>query len=498
MTVVSMLLSAIPSVAQTLRGDFNTDRYPEVSFLWNEYDPVIKDSTQFKLSANGTTISATVKNLPYNDTITTPKTVLFLVEDLNHTLHGEQTIFSLSVIYHFLTEGKAGKDDRFNVAAFDRKGGNDYGTSIHTWLSNGFTDNRERLATALYNYETQYDLFSNQQNSELYMAIEEGIDALAKEPSDRVRAIVVFTAGSNLDNYGGKNSIDEARAQSLKIPIYVVKYPINGCQHCTNIDLICQKTYGQQVTTNDIERAANSLQVFINTMSKRHHGQDYSITFRSPFPRDGKQHTIILSINGKEQPLTFTAPSLTLRTWIAEHRTTAILCTFGLLLIILLIVWLIIRMTKKRKREMEALKDSQQAVKQEAERLRREMEESQRRQQEEANRQKAEQQLQSFLKTMQVKHLNPRLKYTVGGVTEVYPIKKPVIIIGRDADNDLRLTNDSVSRQHARLTFNGAAFEIENLSATNKLKLNGKPTDRATLKPADVITLGEVVLYYYE
>jgi hypothetical protein len=285
--------------AQTMRGDFDLTDYPEVSFVWNEYNPDIKDTTQFFLTHDNQKMPFRVETITPADTSAKAKTILFLWEDMNHAQHAGKSDFTRTVLHNFLKETTVSEGDKFNIAVFDRKGGNDLGTSIHTVLSDDFTSDRERLAEAVQRFKPKYDFFSNQANSELYMAIEEGIEILQKEPSDRIRAIVIFTAGSNQDSYGGRNSIDENRALALKIPIYVVKYPIRGCEHCSNIDVISQKTHGLQITTNDAAIATDLLKACVDKINTRHYGQDYRISIRSEFPRDGRQYTLLLNVGGR-------------------------------------------------------------------------------------------------------------------------------------------------------------------------------------------------------
>ena len=364
--IAALLFVSCQGFAQTFKGDFDMTGYPGISFVWNEYNPEVKDSTQFMLSGNGEKIPFKVENLSYSDSIPKSKTILFLWEDLNHTQHAGKSEFIKTVLSNFLKDAPINPGDKFNVAVFDRKGGNDLGSSIHTLLSDSFTSDPKQLAEAVQNFRPKYDFFSNQVNSELYMAIEEGIEMLHKEPSDRIRAIVIFTAGSNKDSYGGRNSIDENRALSLKIPVYVVKYPIQGCQHCTNIDVISQKTYGLQITTGDAAIATDLLQKAYGKMNERHYGQDYRISFTSAYPRDGKQHAFVLSAGGKEYSLSFTSPVFSLRNWLKEHTLWAVVIVVGLLLLITLITYFISRRIKRRRKELLRLQSKQQEIQQEA------------------------------------------------------------------------------------------------------------------------------------
>jgi hypothetical protein len=495
-TLAFMLLFAFSGKAQTLRGDVNTADYPNVSFTWNEYNPQKLDSEQFILRADSGKIATRVENLPFGDSVPQAKSILFLWEDLNHQSHEGQSKFVQSVLNQFFGDSTLNSADRFNIAVFDRKGGNDIGHSIHTWLASDFTSNRQQLAEAVAVFRPKYDLFSNQQNSELYFAIEEGIVRLEKEPSDRVRAIVVFTAGSNLDNYGGRNSIDEARAVSLKIPVYVVKYPIRGCEHCTNIDLISQKTYGQQIATANTLIATDLLQQCYRGMSARHHGQDYRIAFTAPFCRDGQQHSIVLTVGGKEYSISFTAPELTFSMWLKENLLWATLIGISTLIIIALTAFFIVRAIKKHRRKLIELEIRQQTAAQKAEDSRKEFEQYRQQKDEEETLAKKREKEKRFAEQMRVKNLLPRLQYELSGARYSFSVIKPEIIIGRDADNDLVLVNDSVSRHHAKIVFNGNSFEIQDLGSTNKVIVNGAFTERSTLKNGDIIGLGEVIIYF--
>ena len=55
-----------------------------------------------------------------------------------------------------------------------------------------------------------------------------------------------------------------------------------------------------------------------------------------------------------------------------------------------------------------------------------------------------------------------------------YPISQKVINIGRSNTSDLNLSNESVSRDHARLSFVNHTFFIERVSDNNLVLLNGE------------------------
>src|SRR5207237_9534219 len=69
--------------------------------------------------------------------------------------------------------------------------------------------------------------------------------------------------------------------------------------------------------------------------------------------------------------------------------------------------------------------------------------------------------------------------------------------LGRSADNDVTLRNDSISRHHAEIhrTRDGS-FAITDLGAGNGVLVNGEKVARAPLKHEDIIELGEVRLRF--
>lgn len=69
------------------------------------------------------------------------------------------------------------------------------------------------------------------------------------------------------------------------------------------------------------------------------------------------------------------------------------------------------------------------------------------------------------------------------------------ISIGRSSENDLSFTEDAkMSRKHARILMTPDGFEIENITDKNLLYVDGIPTKRERMKPAQKIVLGQTEL----
>lgn len=90
-----------------------------------------------------------------------------------------------------------------------------------------------------------------------------------------------------------------------------------------------------------------------------------------------------------------------------------------------------------------------------------------------------------------------RLKVMDSDGTE-HAMTTTALRVGRGADNDLTLRNDSISRHHAEIhRARDGSFAITDLGAGNGVLVNGEKVERAPLKHEDVIELGEVRLRFF-
>jgi two-component system cell cycle response regulator len=80
-------------------------------------------------------------------------------------------------------------------------------------------------------------------------------------------------------------------------------------------------------------------------------------------------------------------------------------------------------------------------------------------------------------------------------VGEMYRIDKDSIVIGRGDRVDVRLVDDGISREHARLSkVEGGGVELIDLGSTNGTYCNGKRVDRQPLAEGDKILLGSTTI----
>jgi FHA domain len=68
------------------------------------------------------------------------------------------------------------------------------------------------------------------------------------------------------------------------------------------------------------------------------------------------------------------------------------------------------------------------------------------------------------------------------------------LLIGRHPSCDVVMTDSTVSRRHARLTFRDGAWIVRDLDSTNGTRVNGKYVGRCRLHPGDHLALGHQLL----
>lgn len=76
---------------------------------------------------------------------------------------------------------------------------------------------------------------------------------------------------------------------------------------------------------------------------------------------------------------------------------------------------------------------------------------------------------------------------------KIFNLDKVSMVIGRREDCDIVLSDDSISRSHARLDLHRGVYTIHDLGSTNGISVNGDKVTSRVLKPGDVVTLGTTV-----
>ena len=507
-----LLLFIIPFLSYTLfaqpqrgvKGEYNTSNFPEISFVWNSPNPALFEKSMFVLTdEKGEDIDFEFDVMP-KESKRNKKSILFLWEDMKS--HSNQSENTRRLLLDFFRNTSFDQSTEFNVAVFNRK--SDLKKSVLEPLMPEFSANTDKLASLVAGYEKSNRIFNEcPRETDLYLAINEGINMLKAEPADRVGIIVVITLGLNMKVSGASTEMATVQNNAVEadIPIYVVKYhQLAG--NAPEVNSLSESTYGQTLLLTDkmVDNTVMELQNLYEHLDVNCNGQDYKITFTTDAKRDGKPHRLNLSVNKVAQSIpAFVAPNMTFGLWVNEHLALFIILLVSLLALIGLAVWLIWRSAKKRKMREEENKAHLQQEIDKANQDRANWENKQRQQEQARQREEERKVLEAennrLLQLMHTKNMYPRLQCSVNGTSFPYTISQIVTKLGRSDSNDVVLPHQTVSGRHAEIRFNGAAFEVFNKSHSYKqgIIVNGQFFQQCTLKSGDKIGLGEAVITFY-
>src|SRR3954470_23544494 len=83
-----------------------------------------------------------------------------------------------------------------------------------------------------------------------------------------------------------------------------------------------------------------------------------------------------------------------------------------------------------------------------------------------------------------------RLRYIANGEDRVVPLPGGRTRLGRGSDNDVILSDVSVSRYHAEILREAGGWIVHDLKSTNGVEVNRAPVEKAPLRAGDLLTIG--------
>jgi adenylate cyclase len=83
-----------------------------------------------------------------------------------------------------------------------------------------------------------------------------------------------------------------------------------------------------------------------------------------------------------------------------------------------------------------------------------------------------------------------RLRYTVNGEERAVSLAGGRVRLGRGSDNDVVLSDVSVSRYHAEILRELNGWSVHDLKSTNGIEVNRAPVEKAPLRTGDLLTIG--------
>jgi hypothetical protein len=76
-------------------------------------------------------------------------------------------------------------------------------------------------------------------------------------------------------------------------------------------------------------------------------------------------------------------------------------------------------------------------------------------------------------------------------------LEGPLVTVGRDAENDVLIADENVSRHHCEIRYAGGEFEVVDLGSTNGVILNGRLVREGVLEDDDRLELGQTLLGFH-
>ena len=78
-----------------------------------------------------------------------------------------------------------------------------------------------------------------------------------------------------------------------------------------------------------------------------------------------------------------------------------------------------------------------------------------------------------------------------GSEEQTFELVETETLIGRGPSADLQILDDSISREHVVVLWDGDDFAVEDLQSTNGVRVNGKRVRSAPLQHGDEIQIGQ-------
>lgn len=506
----ALLLSSIPLLGQmSPKGKPSTQAFPEISVSVHHRDPAERKESDFEVAEDEQAVPFELETLEPGDS-TPPHSILVLLELLPQQKRKQQNKYFKEVLKRALPSLlRAG--DQINVATFawtdlenDEK--------VLSFLNADFGTDTSGLAQKVEAAEPPGGKgVSSDHGSELYPALLEGIGALEKVEG-QARSLVVLSAEfPNIWNPKTELTLVTEKAKSADVAIYNFRYRIMKPKY--NIDNLAKESYGlsYEVDPEDAEDAARELKNFMDRAPRRALGRDYQLSYTSTSPKDGQVHNIRVSSGGDRVPFAVDFPSLSLNERLRQNPLLFGGIGLGILLLLVLIFFLWWRSRKKRAdseaeqqkhlQEMEEKgREAEERLKAQGDELKSVREEQERKiqaEKEEREREEAEQEEARLMEEMFSNGKSPRLVLAESNKYGSIALPSPISVVGRDADADIQIDLNTVSRFHFQVIYQSDGFRIRDLGSTNGTRVNGERIEDAPLDHGDTVHAGGVSMTFF-
>ena len=521
------ILFALPVFSQGVIKDFDTKKFPQVTFSLQYNNPGVIQSDAFTIEEEGITAKDIQVSLLETQAIPEKTNVLVLWD-----YRGKEEF--VPTLLTDLFENLNVENLFINVALFRRDENTD---KAYELLLDSFTSDREAVVDRVK--AKQRELLSTKSKyrpkaSDIIWALPQAIEQLCRQPKEDAKAILLFTDGKNNTDTGNETMPIVAASKEKRVPIYIVNIAGNEAG-ITFSENLSKRTFGEFLLSegsfkafderskliakmNEEQRKSTSIvfcfpenetiSAWLQGIAGRWIGNSYRVSFKSHFDRVGQLKQVRVRISDDTFNASYNVPGFSLAVWIKEN-----LILFLILLVVLLGgvgtgLFFLIRhirdIAADKKEEEEKQEAERERLKAEQETLRRKLdiaESEQRRRLEEERKKEKEAKRQEYLSSinslMRARNIKARILVSTMTGSFEYLLNSAEMTIGTSDDNDIVIEDQTVSRHHAILYFNGENFGIKDLKSTNGIVMNGFKMDDMKLRNGDSVSLGNTVIKIY-
>ncbi|GAB4400712.1 MAG: hypothetical protein OHK0053_22610 [Microscillaceae bacterium] len=403
------------------------------------------------------------------------------------------------------------ENDVINVGYFNRP---QEDASVLRMLSYEFTRNLPQIKDRVRNKITTALEDSLGGQSIAFKAIKEALDFIGRSP-DKGRRLLIVISGAP-DNTNTAFTTDDLidLAERNEVVINTINFKINNAFTPDIYARLSLNTQGQSTnarTSTDIKNAIGDI-MESRAESENPGVQQYLLTFITRVPADGNLHQYtVLYRNEPPVVINYPAPGVAVSgggNFFANYWWL-IFIVGGLVLGLAYYYYNEMQIRRQEEEEAEAellaqqeeeKRRIQQQASQQVESLREQnirLQEQLRFKEQELARKIDE--VPTVVPSQKIDPKNtiigsgggaPVLKVVAGSFNQAFRLNKPTITIGRAANNDIAIPEQTVSSKHATITVQNGSFFINDLGSTNGTFVNGSRIDSKILKSGDLIKFG--------
>lgn len=492
-------------------GPVNVEKYPSVTFTVNDRDPEVHPEDYFTIKdEDGKELELKMEaDIPNDSGVA--KSVLVIWEYLPSKSRDAQTKFFRQVLAGALPSILDSDGDEVNVATFAWTEKEKGGKSLNYLRDSYGQDTATLRQLVLVAKAPSGKGIDKEHGSELYPAIQEGIQSLATSKNKAKMLIVLSAEFPNIYNQNVDVSMCKDQALREDVAIYNLRYKVMNEKY--TLDALAHDTYGRsyEVAKDQPAAAKQTLNEFVDGAIKRSLGQDYTFTTETAIPKDGSSHALKL-IGGKyKHDVEFDSPGLSFGEWIGQN-----VALFVGLLVLLLGTAVGVFLWMRKRKQAEAARQAEEERKiaeansrsqaneerisqqnQQLSQMQQQKQEEERRAAEAKRKEETEREMKALLTEMYANGKHPRLTTMVDGQPVTMELPSPVTTVGRDPSCDVRFNLQTISRNHFQVIYQAGKYTLLDLGSTNGTSLNGSRIQAAELRHGDEISAGGAILHFF-